>query len=64
VAATRRSEQYLKKVNEITFFILIAAIFISTFVLTDVLDMPNLYLIDREGVSFIDGWTWKGDGYK
>ncbi|HOF27060.1 MAG TPA: diguanylate cyclase [Clostridia bacterium] len=54
----------MKKVNEITFFILIAAIFISTFVLTDVLDMPNLYLIDREGVSFIDGWTWKGDGYK
>jgi diguanylate cyclase (GGDEF)-like protein len=64
MTATRGSEQYLKKVNEITFFILIAAIFISTFVLTDVLGMPNLYLIDRDGVSFIDGWTWEGDGYK
>jgi diguanylate cyclase (GGDEF)-like protein len=64
MTATRGSEQCLKKVNEITFFILIAAIFISTFVLTDVLGMPNLYLIDRDGVSFIDGWTWEGDGYK
>jgi diguanylate cyclase (GGDEF)-like protein len=26
--------------------------------------MPDLYLVDKNVISFTEGWTWRGDGYK
>jgi len=54
----------LKKINGVGFFILIVLILFSLFYFTDALDMPNIYLIDRDVISFSNGWTWQGDGYR
>ncbi|MGI6726117.1 MAG: diguanylate cyclase domain-containing protein [Christensenellales bacterium] len=54
----------MKKFNEIAFFVLLAFIFISILVIPHIMDMPNLYLLDRNVIDFSDGWTWKGDGYE
>ncbi|MGI6090844.1 MAG: hypothetical protein ACOYEL_05605 [Saccharofermentanales bacterium] len=54
----------MKKVNEIAFFVLLGVIFLSILIYPNILDMPNIYLLDRDVVTFSDGCTWKGDGYK
>lgn len=54
----------MKKLNEIAFFVLLAFIFLSISIIPHIMDMPNLYLLDRKVVNFSDGWTWKGDGYE
>lgn len=54
----------MKKVNEVAFFVLLAVIFASIWIYPKIFDMPNIYLIDKNVITFSDGWTWKGDGYK
>ncbi|HHU02787.1 MAG: diguanylate cyclase [Christensenellales bacterium] len=54
----------MKKLNEIAFFVLLAFIFLSISIIPHIMDMPNLYLLDRKVVNFSDGWAWKGDGYE
>ena len=54
----------MKKINNLGFLILGILMFFSLFYFTKALDMPNIYLIDRNVISFSDGWTWQGDGYQ
>jgi len=54
----------LKKFNNIGFFVLSAVMLFSIIFFTDMLDMPDIYLVDRDVISFSDGWTWQGDGYQ
>ncbi len=53
----------MKKLT-VSVFILIVLILFSLFYFTDALDMPNIYLIDGDVISFSNGWTWQGDGYR
>lgn len=54
----------MKKINDAGFLILAIMMFFSIFFFTDVLDMPSIYLLDRDVISFSDGWTWQDDGYQ
>ena len=47
----------MKKLNEIAFFVLLAFIFLSISIIPHIMDMPNLYLLDRKVVNFSDGWA-------
>lgn len=54
----------MKKFNDIGFLILAVMMLFSIFFFTDALDMPNIYLVDRDVISFSDGWTWHSDGFQ
>jgi diguanylate cyclase (GGDEF)-like protein len=54
----------LRRFSDIGFLILSIAVLFSVIFFTDILDMPNIYLVDRDITSFSDGWTWQGDGYQ
>jgi diguanylate cyclase (GGDEF)-like protein len=54
----------LRRFNDIGFLILSAVVLFSVIFFTDILNMPNIYLVDRNVISFSDGWTWQGDGYQ
>ncbi len=54
----------LRKFNNLGFLILSVMMFASLLYFTDALDMPNIYLIDRDVSSFSEGWTWQGDGFQ
>ena len=45
-------------------FVLLTVVFASIWIYPKIFDMPNIYLIDKNVITFSDGWTWKGDGYK
>lgn len=57
----RVGEQMLRKFSEIGYLILAIIIFIFIFTFTDLFDMPNLYLIDDEIISYSGGWTLQDD---
>jgi hypothetical protein len=44
--------------------VLLAVLFSSILIYPNKIDMPDIYLIDKNVIAFSDGWTWKGDGYK
>ncbi len=54
----------MRKINKIGFLILGVMLFFAIIFFTDALDMPNIYLVDKEVISFSDAWTWQGDGYQ
>lgn len=54
----------MKKFKEKAFLVLLAVIFLSILICPNILDMPDIYLIDKNKIDFSGGWTWKGDGYK
>ena len=47
----------LRKISEIGFLVLSVIVIFSLFNFTNLFDMPNLYLIDDEIISYSDGWT-------
>lgn len=47
----------LRKFSEIGYIILAITIFLFIFNFVDLFDMPSLYLIDDEIISYSDGWT-------
>jgi len=54
----------LRRFNDIGFLILSVVVLFSVIFFTDILDMPSIYLVDRDVISFSDGWTWQGDRYQ
>ena len=57
-------ESGIKKFNTLGFLILTVMMLGSLLYFTDALDMPNIYLIDRDVFSFSEGWTWQGDNFQ
>ncbi|NLK46697.1 MAG: diguanylate cyclase [Treponema sp.] len=54
----------MQRINKVGFFVVSAIILFSIFFVPSFIDMPDLYLVDKNVISFTEGWTWSGDGYK